>query len=157
MKVTISNVPWCVRIRNQLILSKELRFWRSLRIRYCESSVKGYREENLQSYGVSMVTLCSDNMHSRKEQHGNYLTCNQLYYRSQWSCGLKHSLSPPVQIVVSWVRIPLEQMFVCFNYVAVNMVSVGSGPTAGWSPIQGLLPTAWLRDSKAEGKVHHGL
>jgi hypothetical protein len=46
-------------------------------------------------------------------------------------CGLRHEISSPAQILVLWVRIPLDAYIsVCVNFVYV-VLCVGRGLAAG--------------------------
>jgi hypothetical protein len=66
----------------------------------------------------------------------------------QWPRGLRHELSSSAQTLRLWVRIPLKtcSMFVCV-YSEFVLSCVGSGLVSGWSPVQGVLTTVWVKRS----------
>jgi hypothetical protein len=63
--------------------------------------------------------------------------------RWQWPRGLRHKLPSSAQTLASWVRIPHKEIDVCACLFCVCVVlCAGRSLVTGWSPVQGVIPTA---------------
>jgi hypothetical protein len=54
-----------------------------------------------------------------------------------------HGPSSPARTLWPWVRILLEALISVFSYCVRVVLCVGSDLATGWSPVQGILPTAY--------------
>jgi hypothetical protein len=64
------------------------------------------------------------------------------YSWSRWPRGLRCELSSLARTLGSWVRIPLKAWMSLCVYCVCVVLCVGSCLATGWSPVQGVLPTA---------------
>jgi hypothetical protein len=65
--------------------------------------------------------------------------------RSLWPRGLRHELSSPARTLGSWVRIPLEPWMPVCVYSVCAVLCGGRGLVTRWSPVQGVLRTAYKK------------
>jgi hypothetical protein len=87
-----------------------------------------------------------------------WISVHRWTLRSQWPRGLRHEMSSPARNLLSWVGIPLKAWMSICVYSVFVLSCVGNGLATGWSPIQGVLPTAYrIKNLKKRPGSNNGL
>jgi hypothetical protein len=80
---------------------------------------------------------------SHNEELYYLYSSNIIRSRSQWPRGLRHEMSSPAQTPGSWVRIPLDAQMSVSVYSIFVMSYLGNSLATSWSPVSGVLQTAY--------------